>query len=522
MAAIVATDASPADRAAVSATHPQYALWAPVWRKLFHCYEGSGGFLDGTYLVAHPREWDDYTATNPKKPSKKLKARRAIARYEHVAATILDQVKAALFRGTVTRTIGTDPERAKAHRLYQWWQNVDGKGCAIDDYMALTWVPCGIAGHLAHLMDLPTMEDGIAPATQADAGQPFLSAYTALDLMDWIVDDYGAVTAVKLLEVEPRTDITVAAKGDLFRVRYVTATDWRLMSAQGVAGRQGGHDFGRLPVVLQYAKRRALSTILGQSVLNDPQLYIDLYNLTSELRELLRNQTFSILNIVLGTGDNAMTAEQAIALLKATGGYSSTDNVLFSGGEAKFITADAANVKAYQDERDKLLRTIYRLAGVPWEADSRDAEATGSLKLKREDMNQVLASYADECEKAEYQFVELWFRHEYGDRWQDELARAEVVIRYPDTFDVTPFAELLEQAQAATALDLPPTAMKEIVKRVIAKFLPDLAPNVRAQVEKELEEQAQNPPQNALQRASDLVKQINASRIPAAIAKEAA
>jgi hypothetical protein len=58
-------------------------------------------------------------------------------------------------------------------------------------------------------------------------------------------------------------------------------------------------------------------------------------------------------------------------------------------------------------------------------------------------MNQILAGYADECEKAEYQFVELWFRGTYGpSRWEARTqGDAEVVIRYPDTFDVTPFAE---------------------------------------------------------------------------------
>jgi hypothetical protein len=50
--------------------------------------------------------------------------------------------------------------------------------------------------------------------------------------------------------------------------------------------------------------------VIGQSVLNDPALYVDLYNLTSEQRELLRNQTFSILNVVLGTGPDAISVRR--------------------------------------------------------------------------------------------------------------------------------------------------------------------------------------------------------------------
>ena len=91
--------------------------------------------------------------------------------------------------------------------------------------------------------------------------------------------------------------------------------------------------------------------------------------------------------------------------------------------------------------------------------------------------------------------VELWFRQEYGDNWQRELEAAAVVIRYPDTFDVTPFAELLEQAQAAIALELPASAMKEIRARVIDKFLPDASPAVKEAIAKELEQQAKLEPQ---------------------------
>jgi hypothetical protein len=492
-------------------THPLYAVWAPVWLKLAHVYEGSGGFLDGTYLMAHPREWEDYTQQVPTKPSKKLLERRALARYENVGQTILDQIRSALFRGTVSRTIGKDADTTKAHPLATWWQNVDANGTGIDDYMTQTWTPCGLFGHVAHLMDHPA---GPTPATKADQASPYLRAYTALDMCDWLTNDTGALTAVKLLEAEPRTDLKTKAVIDKIRARIVTTDTWEVIASDGATS-GAAHGFGRLPVVLQYSKRRALQSVLGQSVLNDPMLYIDLYNLTSELRELLRKQTFSILNIVLGTGADAMPVQKAIEMLNATGGVG-TENVLFSGGESQYITADAVNVKAYQDEREKLLRTIYRLAGVPWEADSRDAEATGSLKLKREDMNQILASYADECEKAEYQFAELWFRAEYGERWKVELDAAQVVIRYPDTFDVTPFAEILEQAQAAVAIDMPPAFMRELRRRLIAKFLPDATPAVMQDIDAQLEEMAKQPAATGMAKIGKIAQLLKAQGQPAA------
>jgi hypothetical protein len=104
-----------------ASVHPLYTLFKPVWEQLAHVREGTGGFLDGTYLVAHPREWLDHsskqtdpltgavtvtTNPNPKSPSPKLKARRKLARYENVASAILESKKSVLFREQPTRRVG--------------------------------------------------------------------------------------------------------------------------------------------------------------------------------------------------------------------------------------------------------------------------------------------------------------------------------------------------------------------------------------------------------------------------------
>jgi hypothetical protein len=461
--------------------HPVYATWRPVWEKLVHVYDGSGGFLDGTYLVAHPREWTDHDATNPRKPSKKLKARRALARYENVAGTLLDQKRSALFRESISRTIGKS-DKAQPHALELWWKDVDGAGTTIDQWMEEGFIYSALFGHVGHYMD--RMADGEA-TTAADQSKVFLRLYTPLDIPDWRLDDQGRLTAVRLLEAVVQEDPAQPHRLDDCRERLVTKDDWKIISKSATDQAEGGpHDFGVVPFVLQYAKRRKLAQLVGQPVLGDPKLYIDLYNLTSEIRELLRNQTFGILTIKLGTGDTAVDISTAQAML---GNEKGVENIMFTPAGAEYIQPDATNVTVYQDERSQLLRTIYRLAAVPWESDSQDAESEGSMKLKREDMNQVLAAYGDECEKAEYEIAKLWFRAEYGDRWEKEWEAAEVVIRYPDTFDVTPFAEILEQANAAIALPMGPTFMAEQCKRLVPKFMPDLPLDKAEVIKKEID-----------------------------------
>jgi len=470
-----------------------------TWRKLADVFEGTGGFADGTYLVAHPREYKDWQVDVPRIPTKKLVARRKLARYENVAATILEQKQAALFREAVTRTVGGQDREEKdaPHPLELWWDNVDGAYCDIDSWMAEAFLMSGLFGHVFHYMD----RDSVEAETAADQSQPFLRCYTPLDCSDWIQNDRGTLTAVKLLEAAPRTDLTKAFLEQRPRERVVTETDWTLydFSSGQPKTTTGAHLFAGLPVVVQYAKRRRLLPLVGASTLNDPALYIDLYNLTSEIRELLRNQTFGIMNVELGTGEHRVGVEEAQTMM---GSEKGSENVMFTPGPATYVQPDTANVEVYQKERAELMRSIFRLAAIPWETDSKDAEAEGSLKLKREDMNQVLANYANECQKAEYAIAELWFRSQYGEAWEQKYDAAEVEIRYPTTFDVTPFAELIEQSQAAVGLEMPPTFMNELRKRLVSKFLPEVSTQVMDAIEQEMDAMPVTSP--AQQRAEEM------------------
>jgi hypothetical protein len=507
-------------------THPAYDVWAPVWHKLVSVYEGSGPFLDGTALVAHPREWLDHsfitqvaeqetqadgtvittgkmrkivTANpNPSKPSAKLLERRKLARYENVAAPIIDHKLAALFRQGPHRQVAGGVKEKQEHPWLDWCENVDGSGTCMDDFMRDAARFAFIFGHAVIVMD----RDGVSdPQTKAEQGQPVLRLYSALDMFDWLTNDTGQLVGVRLYEVAPRQSfedsaLTLASR---YRIRTLTETEFTVTEETAKATRngsvkavekkdiaQGEHGFETLPVAVLYGRRRALTPVVGASVIGDPQSHYDLYNLNSEKRELLRKQTFSILNIPLGTGPDRMALDEAQALAGETTG---TTNVLFTGLAATYITADSSNVTVYQDEIDKLLRTIYRIANVPFETDTRDAEAEGSLQLKREDMNQVLSSYADEFQRCEERLTELYFRAEYGDKWDTELEAAQPETKYPEKFELADFEAMIQQAQAALGLPLgrSKTFMAELSKRMLGEFLPDLPQDTKEAIEAEID-----------------------------------
>jgi hypothetical protein len=202
-------------------------------------------------------------------------------------------------------------------------------------------------------------------------------------------------------------------------------------------------------------------------VLGSPKHYVDIYNLTSELRELLRGQTFSFINVPLGTGDTASSVEDARAMI---GQQTGTMNVLFSPAAAQILSADPANVAAYQEEIARVKRDIYRETGVQWETDSKDAEAEGSLKLKREEMNTRLSQFADECERADQALADLYYRWSHGEGGTKMAEADGLTIQYPDRFSETPFEDVLAQVQAAQAIGMPSEFLKALRKAIVGKF----------------------------------------------------
>lgn len=472
-------------------THPLYATWRPVWTRLLDVYDGAGGFLDETkpYLIPHPREWLDHSIPrtedgvvvgydvnpSPSRPSPKLLERRRLARYENVAATLLDQLAGALFRQRPQRVFADAAETGTAARpIEAFWSDCDGAGTKWDDALAEAWRPAAAFGHVWAYVDVHP----------EDARRAVVRWYTPLDVPDWLVDDQGRLVAVRFLEAIPRESFRAApaATAQQVRVREVTAEGWRLTRLNGKVLAEGTHDFGVLPVAPFYARRRTLTPYIGRSVLGDPQLYLDLYNLVSECRELLRKQTFSIVNVPVGETVGGVDAVQ-----RMIGAQSGTGNLLFTPNPAQMLSADSANVEAYHAHIDRLVRLIYRLAVVAWEGDSKDAESADSRRIKRDDLNQQLAAYADECQRLDTWVTDLVYRAAYGEAAPRWVARDGLTIRWPATFDVTPLEELTQQFADALALDLGDTAARELKKRAARAVLPDASAAVRGAVDADID-----------------------------------
>ncbi len=473
--------------------HPLYTTYRPVWQQLLDVFEGAGGFLSPSkpYLVAHPREYLDHSITetaedgttpvkvvpnpSPTAPSPKLLERRKLARYENYAETLIEQLANALFRVEPTRTFN---EKAAApttgkRPIEEFWDDCDGVGTKWIDFLRQAWIVAGVFGHMVIYFDHPP-DDRLVPIARA---------YTPLDVPDWLVNEYGQMTQIKLLEAAPRESFgTPAAQtAAQVRVRVVTEVGWSVQLSNGAALEADNHGFEQLPVAFLYSKRRAIIPFIGKSLLGDPMKFIDLYNMSSEERELLRKQTFSILNVPVGENGN-IDREQALI-----GRQSGTGNILFTSEAANYISADGENVIVYHAAQDRLIRSIFRSALLPWDTDSKDAEAEGSRRIKREDLNTQLSKFADELQMVDNLAADLVYQAAYGAAWRKWRDSDGLGLGWPESFDVTPLEDLLKQYTDGVSMELGETATKETKKRAARVLLPDMPQDKQQTIDDEID-----------------------------------
>lgn len=520
--------------------HPLYRKWAPTWRLLGDVFEGDGGFLDGSYLVPHPREVEYEVSvvshTNDAgetikttvvnydrivRETQKFKRRKALARYENFAAIIGETLLAYLYAKAPSRVI---KGASTGHPLEAWWQNVDGEGTHVGDWLPYAHLLAAIYGHTLIAMDRPVTNE--PPRSKADQRAPFLRVYGPLDMPDWIAEG-REVRAAKFIEAISRTTLDQsatplqqpldgAALGDGARQdvqwRLWDETSWRVYDNEGALLDSGDHQMGEVPVVVLQGRPRALVRLIGRSVLGDPRLYKDHFNLLSEQRALERDQTFSILNIPLGP---EQTLDDAKALAGDTVG---TTNALFTRDKAAaFIAPPDAPLAHYREQVTALERKIYRLVGLPWDGDSKQAETAESRKIKALDLNRLLASMADEAERVEYQLARLWFLAMEGpEKGEAAYEASGLSIKYPDEFQTQEILDVIAELRAKLSAGLGKTANTIARRRALPVLLPDLTQEETATVSAELESTPVSAADAASQFRGDLMKMVGQQGQPAA------
>lgn len=453
----------------LSAVHPLYAQHSDSWQVFLDAFEGSGGFLDGSYLWRYPNE-----------VPQDFEERQKQARYHNYARALVNIYLGHLLSRDIQRTTTTD-------LLNAWWLDVDGNGTPATTFMRRAIAVALAVGHAGILID-KTRDEPVGPAAADERARVVARLYLPQAILDWRTPS-GALKALKLREVvESDNLLAVGDDRETARVLLWSETEWARFTADGDLIDEGVHALGFVPCFILRPIASASDETIGHSLFGNANLFRALYNRCSEEDQTLRGQAFSVLTVNVPTDGNVAEVKNQL------GTDIGTMRALVLNGQANYITADMGAPEQIRTNIAFLIEELYRMAEVPFRSTSREAESAEALSLKHRALNDRLTSMAVDLERVEMGMARAWFGWMSPTPEAAEAAQqaSETAIRYPREFFIADMLAELEKWAQAIALRLGTTYEQQIRKTVVRQLSPNLPLDMLSTIDQEIDAQPTN------------------------------
>ena len=415
------------------------------WKLAVAAYNGSGGFSDGSLIEKYPRESDEKYGT-----------RQKVAYYNN------------MFRQKIARYVGylfrERPTRATSNKLIKLiFDDADKRGNSIDVFMSSFAAQAKVRGSMLVLVDMP--KD--IPATLADQvssrAVPYLVPIEPERVTKYKTDAFGKFEFVQYKDIIDENTATESKKVEV--ERYYDATSWKVIKGDEVF-ESGDHNLGVCPV-LQFGETGIFPDIGEFTQIGE--LAKRHYNLKSELDEILRSQTFSILTI---QAQSPKDIEIDIG----------TDNAIGYGRDMDrpdFIAPPDAPASIYQKEIENIEAAINKIA---YDVDTSKGQESGiSLQIKFQGLNGSLSNFAMRLQDLEERIFEVVAKHL-------KLSN-DVSVRYPTEFNIVDVQEEISVLDSIKALGYSlPSYEKAKLERIIKTDLGGIDEEEMVKISGEIED----------------------------------
>jgi len=438
-------------------------------------FDGTGGFAprvrpdaDGTLTLSGPTELVRY----PRESDAKFAARNAVAVYENHLRSACERFVGFLGRKRPQRT-GADGALASLMAA-----DADLRGTPLDVFWTQFALQARARGSMLLVIDLPDRE---APASLADQvarrAVPYVRAAAPETIVAYRLDaDSGAFVSVTLADTEEDADGALVAVE-----RDYDATAWRVRKAgSDVVIREGDHAFGACPV-LAFTENGLPFPVVGKYA-QIADLSRDHFNVRSELRELHRSQTFSLLTMQIPA---EATSQFDAVRDKVTATIGTHSLLMHPGDTPAFISPSAEPAERLEAHLGQLESAIRRIGAEESTETGTQAESGVARRLRFEALNADLATFAGQLQALEARMWVLWNR---------ALNTTNgVAVTWPTDFNLADVAAELDILTLMQATGFP-TAALNAKRRAIAAAEFDNAPDdekaaIAAAID-ELEQQA--------------------------------
>lgn len=422
------------------------------YKLLLDAYQGAGGFRDGSNLITHPRETAD-----------KYLKRKQLAYYLNYVAPIVNSHVNPVFGKQPARDWGDNAQ------WQQFVEDVDTNGTGMHRFMKRAGMIAKLKGVVFIVVDNVAEQ----PATMADVLQgrlfPYIYAVEPQQIKSYTTNKAGRLTSITY------TVTTQATQTDTAEETWQwTASEW-ICRLPGGATKSGFNPTRRVPVIPLFSKPMTPGEILPQSeFFNIVQTNCRIYNLCSEIDELIRNQAFNVLTYPQSAGQEQEDVKEIVV---------GTENVMSYDGslsnKPEYIAPDSGPLQELRAYLADLVKEIYRMAALS-HVTGVEQKASGVAKQwDFEQTNQILSDFALNCESAELEIAklfELWTNTTVG-----------YTCQYSTDFGIVDVTEELAKAEVALGLRFGNTFGVEVAKKVMAAYMPGIEPEAYDRIVREIE-----------------------------------
>lgn len=437
---------------------------------------------DQTYSLAtgRPPGTDPYNQAS----DDDYELRRARTPVPTKLADVIDEHLSKIFKKEIKRD-GPD-------QITAWWENVDGRGMSIDQWMIDEVAPLLLLfGQIDFLVDHPAAPDGEKVLTKADQLRLNLDSAVACYVLPhnipwWRVDRFGQYQEVLIREAKDDGDVLW---------RYWDKSGWQCYDSQGgKIGDYTPHPFGRVPVQRVFDKRRPDFVHVGMPRYEGiAELMREFYNRDSELILSDTTQAHPLLqgpeDYIQPDGTIPIGPNWLLPKKKTV----SSSQPFYEGFEVIQFPKEGAN--SIRTNKHDILDAIDRSAhltkpaGVAGSGSRVTGQSGFSKRIDQTTGNDMLSKVATMLERAEQSLVELAWCVLTNGQPKDSSVKA-TKVSYPREFDLFTSEELLQsiaefEGCLAGSGGAPETETR-LLQKAIRLMLPGLDDEIYTQMDDEI------------------------------------
>jgi len=407
------------------------------WQFVADAYNGTGGFADGSYLDKFSRESDGSTDSSSNAYGDRKDASKH--EYENVFISKVSRYVGYLFKSLPTR-------ETEDQLLQGIDEDVNRRNESANVFFSNFAKNAKARGVNLLLVDIP-QEKAQDRKEQLDKRlTPYFVEMMPENIESYKLDNFGRFEYVTFNETIDNSTYENPDQEDI--VRYYDKTEWRIYDKHKNITDRGEHGFSQCPVLI-FSEKGVFESLGEFSQLAG--LSKRMFNLDSELKLLLRGQTFSVLTIWTEKGSNP-----TISL--------GTDNALLYSGDhpPSYISSDVAQAATYEN---KLIGVKEAMDRVAYDVSTTAAQESGiALSLKFEGLNSSLNSFAQRMENLERTAWDLVCDNL-------SISREAITIVYNMDFSITDLTNEIDVLDSVNAIVELPLYKAEKLKAIVREDL---------------------------------------------------